>query len=389
MEKRSPLVSLVVPTKNRYPYLIKLIELLKTFGLGSEFELVIQDNNEDNSSFLAYLEENPYERLRYFFDPTPVPIGENCDKAINHSFGKYVCFIGDDDCVTKNFMPCVKWMEENGVECVFPRRIMYFWPDYCDKGDERAAVHYEPFSDDVTFYKTESVLRELLKSGCVGIARVPMIYHGIVNRKVLDRIWDKCGTFFPGASPDIASGVSLCLTIDKYASFRFPIIIAGNSRTGGGGQKVMKHHAELDFSKLPFLPEKTKTIWDNRIPRIWSNATIWCESVVEALNWWKREDLVEQINFDKLYVNFIVNYFYYRKMAYELTDKKIKLFVKAAYGGVVLLAKNTIKSLLRVLHINRDTRVKITGINDINELCEYFESKGLVFSKYTFNVTQK
>lgn len=382
MENNSPLVSLVVPTKNRYPYLIKLVELLRTFDLGSEFELVIQDNNEDNSVFLKYLEENPYERLQYFFDPKPVPIGDNCDNAINNSTGKYVCFIGDDDCVTMNFIPCVRWMEKNGVECVFPRRIMYFWPDYCDIGDERAAAHYEPFTNKVTYYNTQEVLKELLDSGCVGIARIPMIYHGIVKRMVLERIWSQCGTYFPGASPDIASGVSLCMVVDKYASFRFPIIIAGNSRSGGGGQKTMKHHALKDFTKLPHLPKNIDEIWCSKIPKIWCNSTIWCESVVEALNVWNRKDLINTINFEKLYENFVVYYYYYRKMAYDLTDNRCKLFIHSIIGQIVLFSKNTIKFFLRVFHIHiRDTRVKVFGINSIKELCEYYSRQGYSFDE--------
>lgn len=379
---KKPLVSLVVPTKNRYPYLFKLIELLKSFNLGEEFELVIQDNNEDNSPFNDYIENNSYNNLNYYYDPTPMPIGQNCDKAINNSKGEYVCFIGDDDCITKNFMPCIRWMQENNVACVFPRRIMYFWPDYCDKGDERAAVHYEPFSNEVTFYDTSTVLKELLDSGCVGIARVPMIYHGIVSRNVLNKIWGQCGTYFPGASPDIASAISLSMVIDKYASFRFPIIIAGNSRSGGGGQKILKHHALTDFSRLPHLPKNIEEIWDKRIPKIWSNSTIWCESVVEALKKWKRDDLADKINYEALYSNFVINYFYYRKMAYSLTNNKLKLFFSSCWGIIVKLIKDIVKWVLKLLHINRDKRIKLYGLEDIESLCDYFETKGFIFEKF-------
>jgi hypothetical protein len=311
-----------------------------------------------------------------------MPIGLNCDKAIRNSKGEYVCFIGDDDCVTNNIMPCIKWMQANKVECVFPRRIMYFWPDYCDKGDEKSAVHYEAISNNVTFYETSIVLEELLNSGCVGIARVPMIYHGIVSRGLLDKIWKQCGTYFPGASPDIASAICLCMVTDKYASFRFPIIIAGNSRTGGGGQKIMKHRAEINFSKLPFLPKDTEKIWDKRIPKIWSNATIWCESVVESLHAWGRYDLADSINFEKLYENFVVNYFYYRKLAFQLSNNKVKLFVNSLLGITVQAVKNTIKFLLRSIGVHRDTRIKVSGIKDISELCDYFNKKGYIFNNY-------
>ena len=383
MEEKNPVVSLVVPTKYRYPYLIKLIDLLRSFNFGEEFELIVQDNNEDNKPFMEYLEGNPYSRLKYFFDPTPVSIGQNCDNAICHSSGEYVCFIGDDDCVTRNFMPCIEWMKRNKMECVFPRRIMYYWPDYCDSGDERSAVHYEPFSHEITYYDTKETLVELLESGCVGIARVPMIYHGIVSKRILDKIWTQCGTYFPGASPDISSAVSLCLVIDKYASFKFPIIIAGNSRSGGGGQKIIKHHALTDFSKLPHLPKNIDEIWCKRIPKIWCNSTIWCESVVEALNTWYRKDLVKRINYERLYENFAVNYFYYRKMAFALTNNKSRLFFKSLNGIIIKATKDMVKFVLRILHLHiRDTRIKVFGINNTKELCSRFEDERYIFNDY-------
>ena len=382
MSDNNILVSLVVPTKNRYPYLFKLIELLKSFNFGPEFELVVQDNNDDNAVFKQYIACSPYVNLKYYYDPNPIPIGLNCDRAIRNSRGDYVCFIGDDDCITKNFMPCIRWMQENKVDCVFPRRIMYFWPDYCDKGDERASVHYEDFTREVSFFDTSSVLKELLDTGCVGIARVPMIYHGIVSRGLLDKIWEQCGTYFPGASPDIASAISLCMVTDKYASFRFPIIIAGNSRTGGGGQKILRHHAQTDFSKLPFLPKQTEAIWDKRIPKIWSNATIWCESVVEALHVWGRYDLADSINYEALYSNFAINYFYYRKMAYSLTNNKLKLFFNSCWGILEKMVKEFAKWVLKLLHVNRDKRIKVYNMEDIKSLCDYFETKGFIFEQF-------
>ncbi len=383
MNENKPLVSLVVPTKNRYPYLIKLIELLLSFNLDKRFELIIQDNNEDNSSFLKFLEGKHIPYLKYYYDPTPMPIGANCDKAILHSTGEFVSFIGDDDFVTRNFMPCVEWMKTNNVDCVFPRRIMYYWPDYCEKEDEKAAVHFESFSNQIVYFDTTKVLSDLFESGCLGIGDIPMIYHGIVKRSVLEKIWDNCGTLFPGASPDISSGICLCMVLDNYASFKFPIIIAGNSRTGGGGQRVIKHHAVTDFSKLTFLPKDTEKKWCKRIPKIWSNVTIWCESVVETLNVWNRQDLVEKIDFEKFYTYFMVNHSYYWAMAYKLSNDKPMLILNSLKGAVVLQIKNFVKAILNLMHINTvKSRTKVHGISSSSELISYFEEKGYFFDNY-------
>ena len=379
----NPLVSVVVPTKNRYPYLEKLVELIDSFNIGDELELVIQDNNEDNTKFLDYLKAHEYKNVRYFFDPTPMPIALNCDNAINHSKGEYVCFIGDDDCVTNNILPCVKWMQRNNVECVYPQRISYYWPDFIGNKSEEASVHHWPFTNEVKFYYTSDVLKEAMDCGFIWTANMPMVYQGIVKRSVLDKFWLKCGTYFPGASPDIASSVSLCMVIDKFASFSFPIVIGGNSKTTGGGDRLLKHRAQTDFSKVAHLPKNICEIWDKRIPKIWCNPTIYCESAIEALNAWERPDLVEKVSFEALYCYFVRDYFYYRKMAYALTSNKFKLFVKSSLSIMIQAIKMAVKFVLRLLHIHlNNTRVEEHGINDVIELCNLYDNNNYHFDKH-------
>ena len=48
------LLSIVIPTKNRYDYLCILIKsLLK--NQSDEFEIIIQDNSDDNTLFIEFL----------------------------------------------------------------------------------------------------------------------------------------------------------------------------------------------------------------------------------------------------------------------------------------------------------------------------------------------
>ena len=47
----TPLLSIVVPTKNRYIYLFELIKLLASFKR-TDFEMVIQDNSTNNKQFI-------------------------------------------------------------------------------------------------------------------------------------------------------------------------------------------------------------------------------------------------------------------------------------------------------------------------------------------------
>lgn len=111
------LLSIVVPTKNRYLYLKYLIQLVDNLHT-DEVELVIQDNSDDNSEFLDYLNEKNYSFIRYSYIKGQIPMSENSDRAILNSKGEYVCFLGDDDGFTKFLIEGVRWMKTEGIDAV-------------------------------------------------------------------------------------------------------------------------------------------------------------------------------------------------------------------------------------------------------------------------------
>ena len=61
-----PLLSVVVPTKNRYIYLKELVKLVNSFN-DADLELVIQDNSDCNEEILDFLLTIKNENIRYFY----------------------------------------------------------------------------------------------------------------------------------------------------------------------------------------------------------------------------------------------------------------------------------------------------------------------------------
>lgn len=330
------LLSIVVPTKDRYFYLKYLVQLIKGFN-SDEIELVIQDNTYDNTEILEYLKELEYPHLKYFYTKEPISISDNSTKAILNSTGEYVCFIGDDDGVTKYIVDCCKWMKRTGIECVVPEGFSYNWPDANDlaavKGLEQGGtIFWKEPNKEIRIVNTEDALQKLLDKGCTVRSVLPLLYHAVVKRNTLDKIWDICGSYFPGASPDIANGVALALVIDKFAFVTYPVAFSGASKHLGGGEAKMKHRGTTDFKSLPFLPDNIEDIWDERIPKVWTAPTIWCQSSIMAFRAMHRDELIDKINFESMYEEFVVFYHYYSKMAYELTNNKFHLFFMSSYG---------------------------------------------------------
>lgn len=300
----SPILSIVVPTKNRYEYLKHLVDLISTFAC-NELEFVIQDNSDDNSEFLEYLKIKSGKFIKYFYEKTSLTSVENFDKAILNSNGEFVCFIGDDDGVMRYILDCVKWMKKNNIEALRSSHAHYFYDKQSTKG--RSINKKLEFTKPKLFYHFLNpiyALKRLLKNGCE-LKYIPTLYNGIVKRDVLDKIYENLGTFFPGASADIANGVALCFYLRSYVIVDFPVIIGGSSVHTGGGVRLNKNYC---IDNVPFISDNSKKEWEGHIPRLWYGSLVWEESSVKALRALNKETLISCINHDLVIARFQSSY---------------------------------------------------------------------------------
>lgn len=353
-----PLLSIVIPTKDRYDYLVPLLELIKSFD-SYLIEIVVQDNSKDNSGFLAYLKSFNYPCIKYDYCANQIPISDNSDKAILNSSGEYVCFVGDDDGVTRHIIDYTQWMKDNNVDVLGCPEISYNWPDYA--GPLSAAVIYKKFTGKVLYLDPIQELIEICKKGLINRGRLPMVYHGIAKRETLDKVYEKCGTFFPGQSPDIANGVSLAFMTNKYAYVDLPITIAGASKYHGGGQDKQQY---LDINKRPWMRQKASDLWDKRIPMFGVGSLVWAESALNAIKIFDKS-FVSDINFTRVVSFFML---YNSDLISSLPRDFISTRVKIDY--VLLKILRPINAVIRrikwLLFPDMKTYFK-KGINNINE----------------------
>lgn len=327
MNENKKLLSIVVPTKNRYYYLKYLIQLVDEIK-SDEVELVIQDNSDDNSEFVEYLKNNNYPFIRYNYVKGQIPMSVNSDRAILNSTGNYICFLGDDDGFTKFLLDGVRWMKKEGIDAVKPAEVTYSWPD-APQG-KSAEMSFFPFSGKVKFVSAYNELNKVLKNGIPNRGNMPLAYHAVVSREVLNKVFEVAGTFFPGNSPDISNAVSLSLVVKKYALVDVPWAYSGNSAYKGGGVFARGNSAP-EISDIPWFRPNSELRWSNKIPRIASGTNIWADSAIESLKNMNREDLVNKINFYELYANFIFSMPEKAYLAYNISENRLLLRIYAKY----------------------------------------------------------
>ena len=370
-----PLLSVVVPTKDRYKYLKHLIQLIQSYE-SDEWEIVVQDNTDDNTEIVEFLKELNYPGCKYFHEKGQLPMTTNADKAILHSEGEYVCFLGDDDGVCSNAVEYCKLMEEKGYEAMRSNLGNYYWPDAISKYDGAQGRLRNPVvSKTNTTLKCEDVLMDVVNRGFIDRGNLPSVYHGIASRNALNRIYEKCGTFFPGQSPDISNGIAMALIMDRFLMVDDIVTIYGVSKFHGGAT-IGNFRRYPQIKDMVWFRPGAEELWDKRLPKIAVGSIIWAESSIETLKNMGREDIVNKIDFETIYKFFVVYHYPVRKLAYPMTKNPFTLRIYAQWNYAIRVFKALLRVVKGKLKINKEGQKVIYNIDNIESAVEVVTHEG-------------
>ena len=279
-----PLVSVVIPTYNRYKYLPECIEATRSID-SDELEIVIQDNSTDNTEFLNYINNLNDKRVKYFYNPNHVSVGDNCDMGIDNATGDYICMLGDDDTVCSNILKAARYLKDNNIECCCSPIPGFYWPDmnsmYRGKKVSNFFLRHKA-TGEIHYVNTKDVVK---RHACKGGMSddMPRVYHELVSKDCLTRVKEKTGTYFPGPSPDMANGVAVCLESKSTVYLSDYLIVSGYGGASSRGQSNRNEH----YGKIQdmwWLPKDTREKWDKDIPPYFSGETIFAQSAIQSLN---------------------------------------------------------------------------------------------------------
>ena len=295
------LLSIVVPTKNRAKYLYSLIELCSLFK-SNDFELVIQDNSDDDQ-IARHLKNRKFDFIVYNYNPAPMPVIKNSELAILNSIGKYVCFIGDDDLLSEKIIDFVSYMDENQIESAIFHRAIFNWPGMKFVKHKFPNLIIKKFKGKLYRINVQEAFSNLLKHGATSLSSVPQLYHGVVRRDLLDKVFANAGTYFPGPSPDMAVAVALSYFVNSHVFFDVPLVSSGKSPLSAAGLGA-KHEHKGNLRDMKFLPVDIEEKWDKRLPKIWTGQTIYAESALEAMKALNKDMDVRKFNFKYFFAAF-------------------------------------------------------------------------------------
>lgn len=379
------LLSILIPTKNRYECLIPVVSAILKFVQDDEIEIIVQDNSLSNSDYVSFFLSNNDARLKYFYTSNDLSLNENTILAINNSCGKYLTFIGDDDLVSPFICKIVKILDKRNIDCLAFNSGYYWWNNV--EFAKKSFYHCKGalwLSKNQSFNFIERVASDELglttNSGAGNFLRLPKLYHGIINRNILEKIKSAVGTYLPGTSPDIAFSTAIALVIDRYYYVDLPVTIYGASKNSGGGMTAKRKH----FGKIEEqhqLPKNLIENWNVFVPRTWSEKTIYAQTVTEVLKIFKSDKQFNYITFygtmlayEPYLLKFLIpavksycgfNFFNYLKIGYVFIQKKLGIiyrkirFLSKTHDYNVVIA-NDVDVVMEQL---KDSKINLTMLD--------------------------
>lgn len=296
---KQPLLSIVIPTRNRQYYCIESIKNILSYK-NEDFELCIQDNS-DNNEIEKYIKDNINDnRLIYKYVATPLASIFNMDEAINLASGKYVLFIGDDDTILPNVFDIVSWMDRMEYDSVCSNSyVTYFWPG-SRNGYNCGLVIMPKYENITTMVNVPKNLKKLFRNGILNYMdyNLPKVYHGIVLRERLLEIKEKTGRYYHGLSPDISACVSLSTVVRRHVLIKYPITVAGACRMSSTAQSYNHGHKGM-LEDAPHFHLRGEYKWNCMVPKFYSVETIWADTALNTALLLNRQDLVKSFRYGR------------------------------------------------------------------------------------------
>lgn len=352
-----PVLSVVIPTKDRYGTLLPTITAILGHVSDPGLEIVVHDNTADNGPMQQFLRDCADPRLVYVHQPRPVSIVENTEPALALASGDYVTFIGDDDLVAPDIVDVARALGESGIEAATYPPAYYWWPTVKFSRPGRfhqpGAFWYPPQANRAArFLDSKATLRRVLAEGGAALFDLPRLYHGVVRRSALQRLLARGGHLVNGASPDMALAVGLSLVLERHLLVDYPLTIFGASRDSGGGwTAAKKHYGRIADQK--HLPRATIEGWNPRLPPVWSEFTIYPQTIGEVLAAMGEAD---GIDYTVFYASMMVNEPHLRSLLLPLAASHLRSHPGRLGRFAATVARKTAGRIKRAL------QAKVVGL---------------------------
>jgi hypothetical protein len=213
-----PLISLVVPTRNRADTLEVCLRAMRHHK-ARNIEIVVQDNstNPDTRDLVEEMQKQD-ARIRYSRAPYPTSQRHNFELGLAAARGEYMAIIGDDDAFA---IGVVDWLAERlkarDVDAVRWNLLHYVWPSLSVDGEGFMDLYPSQCAGGSRVEQAGPLAEKVIKLDLLGSWQNILVYHGMISRRVYDRMKAVTGgVFFHYPLPDVYAHNILPFMCENY-----------------------------------------------------------------------------------------------------------------------------------------------------------------------------
>lgn len=220
-------ISIAIPTRERAEFLGASLATCTAID-DPELEIIVSDNAsaDDTARVVAAAGDR---RVRYVNTGARLSMRQNFEFAVAQSTGDYVMLMGDDDgMLPRQFGLLKSILLKHRPPVLASRPLYYLWPSpkATDMGGRLKIARQGLFgglSRQVSAGLIEKVRDDRLDRNDF----LPMIYHGMVRRDVVETVRERTGAVFSCSVPDVYFYISALAMLDEFKAIEHPFSIQG------------------------------------------------------------------------------------------------------------------------------------------------------------------
>ena len=378
----NPIISILVPTRNRPLQLASLISIIRRCT-DVRIEFLISDNSDLPSHQIS-----SFENVTFFRPEQVLNMTDHWNFLFHKAKGKYITFVGDDDA----FLPTAlvqlcDSLEQIDPDLVWTQTAGYGWPSGDSFGNFFQSIRRKSERIDLSKARLRLLKLESLD--------LPIPYnYALVKKDVIVEFLQKNlnENFFSSRVPDVNSGVKILFLAKTQFEFKRLTFISGASPLSNGllTRTKQDHPVTLEFNNPEFNPITIRP--NSRIKEISPFGFVtFFEAIEESLL-----QLGEKLQCSDRVVAFrsvFLSSFPKQQLVislktwtkYSKTLKMAYLLVGIRNLRITIYLEGTFKRFLLLLKVafQKESVVVINGpgIENTSTLVSYLESNNAIFSR--------
>jgi len=262
----NPLISVLLPTKNRLTYLRYAVESVRRQDY-PHWEIVISDNHSEED-ILGYAQSLHDPRISCLRTERPLHVTANWNNALDHCRGDFVIMLGDDDGLTRGYFSAMVALldRHQQPDLIFTNAYVYAYPGVIPgrrhgflKSDGSPIFrHPEPY------LLRPDVAHGLAKQSMHFTMAYPFnMQYSFVARSLIDELKHR-GAFYQSPYPDYYCTNALFLSAKRILVDPAPRVIIGVSPKSYG----FYHFNNKEDEGASFLDNAPEQVDIERLRRI-------------------------------------------------------------------------------------------------------------------------